>query len=77
MDAGPACPVNGAESDEIEEVTPPSKGSAEESAVAAEVESANQMNVAALASKTGRSTRHGKRALAMRTTPSTVETSGF
>jgi hypothetical protein len=64
-------------SDETEVVVLPSRESLAESAVAAEVENASQARAAALASKNGRSTRQGERDLAMRTTPSTVETSGF
>ena len=67
------------ERDETEEVTTPSREpeSVEESAVAAELDNVIQVRVAAPARSTGRRTRHGHRALAMHTTPNTVETAGF
>lgn len=65
--------VSGAETDETDDVTPPSKypESVEESAVAAEEDRVSQVAVTAPARRTGRSTCHGERTFATRTTPST------
>jgi transcriptional regulator GlxA family with amidase domain len=57
----------------MEEVTPPSNEpeSVVASAEAAEEERVSQVAVTALARRSGRSTRHGERTFATRTTPST------
>jgi hypothetical protein len=73
---GVSAPVKGAVRDETDDVTPSRREpeSREESAVAAEAERVSHVAVTAPASRNGRRARHGDRALAMRTTPSTVET---
>jgi len=64
--------VTGAARDDTDAVTPPrSEPESAESAVAEVLESVSHVSVAAPARRTGRSARHGKRPLAMRTTPST------
>ncbi len=76
---GEAAPDNGAVRDETDDATPPRTDpeSLEESAVAAEAESVSQVAVTAPARRSGRSARQGERNLAMRTTPSIVETYDF
>lgn len=76
---GVSVPVNGAATEDTVDVRPPriEPESCDESAEAADADRASHVAVTAPARRNGRSARHGERALAMRTTPSTVETYDF
>lgn len=76
---GVSAPVNGAATEDTVDVRPPriEPESCDESAAAADADRASHVAVTAPARRNGRSARHGERALAMRTTPSTVETYDF